>query len=89
MGGVETMGTQVRRALPDAHQGYLVVPAGELSRGIGSGGGVRSDREDYGEKEVRGQGKRVMISRSGTKRNGRGGIVRGSGTKCNYRRERV
>ena len=72
MGGVETMGTQVRRALPDAHQGYLVVTAGaSSSRSGGSGGsnGVRSYREDEREKGVRGKGKKLMIPQSGTNHN--------------------
>ena len=50
MGSVEIMGTQVRRALPDAHQGYLVVTAIASNSGSVSDSGVRSNREDYGEK---------------------------------------
>ena len=51
--------------------------AGALSRGSGSGGGVRSDKEEYEEKEVRGQGEKVMRPRSVTKRNDKGERVRG------------
>ena len=72
MGGTETKGTQFRSDLPDAHQGYPVVTAGaSSSRSGGSGGsdGVRSYREDDGEKQVIGQGKKLMIPQSGTNHN--------------------
>ena len=58
MSGAETKGTQVGIDLPDAHQGYPVVTTGASRSGSG---GVRSNREDEGEKQVRGQGERVMI----------------------------
>ena len=61
MGGAETKGTQVGSDLPDAHQGYPVVTMGASSIRSGGDGGFRSNREDDGEKHVRGQGKRLMI----------------------------
>ena len=61
MGGAETKGTQVGSDLPDEHQGYPVVTTGASSRRSGGDGRVRSNREDEGEKQVRGQGKRLMI----------------------------
>ena len=61
MGGAETKMTQFWSDLPDAHQRYPVVTAGALSRGSGNSSRVRSDREDNGEKQVRGQGNRLMI----------------------------
>ena len=61
MGGADTKGTQFWSDLPNEHQRYPVVTAGALIRGSGGSGGVRSDREDNGEKQVRGQGERVMI----------------------------
>ena len=43
----------------------------------GGSGGVRSYREDGGEKQVIGQGKKLMITQSGTKRNVMVDIARG------------
>ena len=60
MSGAETKGTQVGIDLPNAHQEYLVVTTGSSRSRSGGSGGVRSNREDDGEKQVRGQGKRVM-----------------------------
>ena len=76
MGGADTTGAQVGISLLDAHRGYLVVAAGESSSGSGGGGRVIRGREDYGEKQVRGQGERVIRPRSVIKHNGRGEIVR-------------
>ena len=76
-GGADTMGIQVRKALLHAHQGYTGVAAGSLSTRSGGGGEVSSDRENDGEKQVRGQGQRVIIPLSMTNRNGRGDTVRG------------
>ena len=67
MSGYETKGTQVRSDLPDAHQGYPVVTAvasssrSVVSDGRDGSGGVRSDREDDIEKQLRDHGERVMI----------------------------
>ena len=80
MGGSETTGTQVGRALPHAHEVYTGVDVGALSStscGGGSGsGGVISNREDDREKQESGQGERVMIPRSVTNLNGMGERVR-------------
>ena len=57
MSGAETKGTQVGIDLPNAHQGYPVVTTGASRNGSG---GVRSNIDDEGEKEARGQGERVM-----------------------------
>ena len=54
MGGAETKGTQVGSDLPDAHQGYPLVTIGTLRSRSGGDGGVRSNIEDDGEKQVRG-----------------------------------
>ena len=54
VGGAETKGTQVRSDLPDAHEVYPVVTTGASSSGSGGSGRVRSNREDNGEKQVRG-----------------------------------
>ena len=60
MSGAETQGTQVGIDLPNAHQGYSVVTTGASRSGSGGSDGVRSNREDDGEKQARGQGERVM-----------------------------
>ena len=61
VGCADTKGTQLWSDLPDAHQRYPVLTAGALSiRSVGSSR-FRSDREDNGEKQVRGQGERVII----------------------------
>ena len=61
MSVAEATGTQARKALPDAHQGYPGVAAVESSSRRVSGGGVRSNKEGNIEKQLRGQGNRVMI----------------------------
>ena len=61
------------------HQGCPGGDAKALSSGSGGGGsgsGVSSDREDDREKQVRGQGNRLMIPRSVKKRNCGGERVR-------------
>ena len=70
------MGTQVKRDVPDAHQGYPGVDTGVLSSG--GGGVVRTDREEYRERWVKCQGKSLMRPLSGTKRNIRGDRVMGT-----------
>ena len=72
MEGAETTGTQVGRALPDAHRGYMGVTVRALSSGSGgSGGRVSSNREEEKYKWIRGKGNRVMGTQEGTKCNGR------------------
>ena len=56
MSGADTKGTQVGIDLPGAHQGYLVVTTGASRSGSGGSGGVRRNREDDRERQVRSQG---------------------------------
>ena len=70
MGGAETTGAQVGRALLDARLAFTEVAVGASSTKSGGGiGGVSSNIEDDRERREICQGERITITLSVTERN--------------------